>query len=1616
MAEPMDEDMFSPTYPYEDPADSSEDVELWHDDGQREKELIDGPVFTALLLGYEALPEEIQKAYDNFKQSGGHSKLLLALGRSIGNRGLDNLLSQSPDFLSAAVELFGDTYPYLKRQHTGDATRLLSAAVQGVQQESIKKKRDVKGKGKEVASPDVLQLPPFTEPFKPRAPFMAEDDDDYENSDQSEETSGKARIVHGLQGTTETSKKREKRRGRRRLRRVRQTSTEAAQRGYWTIPKPTAIPPRTALARFSQPGKSAAGKHASDTNPSGTTRPGKAATGTTQPGKSASTKPVPGTTQPGIARLGRSAFVKAQTETLAPGTTQAGRAPRERAPSKTAQTKSSRAALKESDRVREISAPGLDFTGHELRMRRCNELHMGRRMGVPYEEFLERGFDPILVEAYYPEYQEAKDMLNPESLTREEQRFLAKHSRKHAERGDSIDQDIEMLDAQESGKPADTPVGDIQRPSSPDFEILGDLPQAPESPARAPLQTRSQAAYDENFVRNYLQRTGIATTKDLALHPYKGWKIDSPKINLIRAKNFLADEDIDRTVDWEGKFGELAEYFSYLIHNHQGEDWGHDLKEAIEMLHTHWVYEKYHYGRPRLNLDFPNVWPKHSRRLPPQPGYNIGASAEERPETEDMGKRQLLFNKVTGAHDAQYGFSKPRLQGLYMKEFEADAKLYWLESFLPEHVRPVREDDLSHDESERPFNMVKCENDMYEYCMRGDIRVTAAMLAGDANFQCSPSEDVVRHPDGKQTATAKSLEAFSRFRGARRAALQQCLNKYDNSENDVSCTAWRILQLPEPVVPKKDEPDAGIIFPHMEVNSFPEKAARDPFRWTVGHNWYTAEDWQWAYWVRPHAVKGAYVHKKNIKREAPIMDLPENYKGPFEDTAMDHEMTTVLETLQDCRIVLQRLRRTQKRAPRNLLKTVLNFVKAGLEGKAWENLGLQFRYLEFVQDGSFELAHLRSRELYWLDYLGDESVNALMFEEQESRGPYAELFRRRVESMMEDISPKALFCGRDGVPFSVFLKELNLDAKGPAKAYPFTYHEALGEAEAYSKTGAIRLFYSDNHKEPMIARPTLTLHPEDCVRWLNTDHNADTTERVEKPDPEDVVSNADTVSTEASIPSSEENLEYTQGMPKTENLRSYIEARDEDSQVKRDREKTVAFFLGLAYRLGLTLRELSAKFAQLKKGRTPAQIEENKAFVKEITKNWLDDAAQRPNNPKKNPKQFGDDRVTPTYRDIVKAVEPESYREDWADPSSIKEEDGEQECAQIVRKGILREAYENKSMLYPARQQQIVDAQGEPHEVTRREPIWSFGHPSRRATAPRFFDINNWPLHLQCKETQRKIKERGPKQGAARASPPPSPTPGGGGGDSDDDGDEDDDDADNDEDMDITEEEQQLARSHKGKGRAVEDFRIDSPVEEVEISYLQRATDRRHFNPGPQEFWGGDTPYQRKAVEDNIRRRLETSKRTHKTWHQRLSGVIFGSKPANDDPTALPEIDPRFIPKSKPREPAPPPPVTYVSVDDDDDEDEEMAYDEAPKPPPTTPVTPGRRRGTSFADPTRLSEYSGPSSAGVWGERDQGPVRRTDWVGLELDDTDVLQPTDYVAPYAEEEDLYEEGEPRYMFT
>lgn len=393
----------------------------------------------------------------------------------------------------------------------------------------------------------------------------------------------------------------------------------------------------------------------------------------------------------------------------------------------------------------------------------------------------------------------------------------------------------------------------------------------------------------------------------------------------------------------------------------------------------------------------------------------------------------------------------------------------------------------------------------------------------------------------------------------------------------------------------------------------------------------------------------------------------------------------------------------------------------------------------------------------------------------------------------------------------------------------------------------------------MFGRPETEFHPEDLVRWSDYEPRQQQQQSQSSDDdfPEHI---------SVTLGSSGDFYEYPKGMPRREDVISLRDFITNPVRTPEWHKRTMNFFHCLGYRLGQTLKTLKRVHEenQEKIRETDAQ-EDSDSVLRAAISRWEDDAERLPNDPLNCPIEKNCPwRMTMTYQDVIKTADPDTYKQyqrAWArdDLSAWKE------ASEIVRKNLLREAYENKTMLWPlplpynsyATNYQIADLTSwrerltrywkgkesmqayqarvdalDAHiqkeeenskrhrnatathkqnlKTTRREPIWTFGHPSRKKAVHLFWDINNWPVHLQSERRRQIIASRGPKK-------------------------------------------EKNGDGVANNEEATAAFAEKMEMEGDEIPYYRKAMQRRKFIPGMRGFMMGDTPRQKKEFETRMK-------------------------------------------------------------------------------------------------------------------------------------------------------------------
>ncbi|EFQ30824.1 uncharacterized protein GLRG_05968 [Colletotrichum graminicola M1.001] len=804
----------------------------------------------------------------------------------------------------------------------------------------------------------------------------------------------------------------------------------------------------------------------------------------------------------------------------------------------------------------------------------------------------------------------------------------------------------------------------------------------------------------DGWLINWLKRDRATTAEDLRMIDYQGWRIHSPKVQLIRIKNFLADEDIDRTIDWERKFAEIGEFLQYCLHikGGEGRDWWVDLHQCIDMLHTHRIFEQYHYGERKLVVDFPK-YSGVSTRLPPLPDGRaiIAAKTPEDP----VRPRYLLHRVPESVQDVDYQIPGPLLRIMFMTWFRQDGNLVWAAD--PNGPRPGSGQRGAVFQYQPDFNMALTEDEWFAKCMDGGPEATSGALRGEANFYILHNEYVageVGHVDdrhGRPHATQKfypegeAQQRFARYRGAKRAALQQCLSHFDSVENVAIQSPFRKLVLPLTRRQReRAEAEAGvnIVYKPLAVKAPPEDAKLDPLALVYWHAKLRENHATRAAGLREKVVAA---HRRHAKENDTVL-LPHNFLGPVTPFYLLRESERRLVARHALLVTLRdRVKRAWARNPRQMLEGVVKNMELGLEGRPSWNMKDELVAHREEHDGYLEM---NDRELYWVDFVCGPSTNVKMQREALPRlGRPFEVFTARVQALLDEPSQECLFAVSKR---SVSLQQVTLALNASLRHGDYVFSEDM--VNMYSRVLADhgRLGYERAETgEVNISRPECTWHPEHRMNWPVDDDDWDPTTNPW---------------TAANVPTPEHTWDWETAFVNVD-------------KVDATRRATKRMLWSAAYRAGVELSTLAPRVVDLDRRLSrPASRDRRAAQLQAMAGEWQSEF-ERPEESGARPA---------SYVSVVRQGHPRRWKKGMT----------EERAVEIVRRGMIDELSAGNSTLWPSRPRFGRGADGKDVMTLHRERVWAWARPE--AAGPkkkkRFFSVNRWPVHLQSEKTQAAIR------------------------------------------------------------------------------------------------------------------------------------------------------------------------------------------------------------------------------------------------------------------------------------
>ncbi|KAB5584756.1 hypothetical protein GE09DRAFT_1232833 [Coniochaeta sp. 2T2.1] len=899
-------------------------------------------------------------------------------------------------------------------------------------------------------------------------------------------------------------------------------------------------------------------------------------------------------------------------------------------------------------------------------------------------------------------------------------------------------------------------------------------------------------------------------------------------VRLEHLLNFLREEDPDRLLDFEQKLREAQDFVAWLERD-KGRELMNRANQAVRNMfldvqrkiagHKHFQGVMLGVVPAGEGIKSVDEVPKPTRGKRP---VIRGARAIQIGEQEepDDGPRRLL---VAPAHRVHTQFA-PMDRRQKTPTGEAAVLLNQLRD--AEHAFWTWEDQDDPDKS----NLYRLENAAFDaLAARGGPLARYKTKQGQLIL---PSDDnLPLREAGGEIGPPGSVERQAVERGARRAALQEALRHFTNSEQTLAGSRYnRVVPAVEGRV--LDEVRADVdrnhqwAVPRLGSSRMPvQKDKLETMPYTV---WWREQKKVLA----DLAVNVRRIVEEQHSEARGWVTLPMGVinGGPFVWRGVDPDVQKDQDLLRECeevfRAILRAPRVSTTRHPKPLLDEI-------------QRLALRPASIELLEAGRWE-KFITPDEIRWLRFLAGNSASEGMLAAaavaKEGQQPKLfGIFAVRLQKAIDDRSAGLFPEMEKWVSVEELLEVINRGCGGDTGKVAFSPPQAMYFLERAVEQGICR-YTPDPTAHGHIARSIRPIEPLDRVSGT-IDYTTDEANPW----------------LQATFPS---------------DITSFLSLPEPDSDPDIAREEALIrsrFFRQLGKRLGLTLhRILQRKHGWHKAHPLPTlQLQKALYTYREAYKTIRDKTdeewkAQRQNKPPL------------TLAGFVEGFDPEG----WAGllPSVLKrvpdemmrtkenEDEAREEAAmELIRRRILLEAHENKSLLGRGRQAIYTKADGSKETVWTRDFNWDWAAEEARGKKRRFFSLDRWPLKLQSEKTQERIRR--------------------------------DEDVDRDMISDpLTEDPVPREYYFREKLR---------PYEEERVERIR----------GPAEYLLGDTRLQRRKVEREMREMIEgvdpdAEKQKPKTWKETLASLIGSMRspsPGLDGgwvETSLPEVDPRLVPKS----------------------------------------------------------------------------------------------------------------------
>ncbi|KAI1104632.1 hypothetical protein F4804DRAFT_183032 [Jackrogersella minutella] len=386
-----------------------------------------------------------------------------------------------------------------------------------------------------------------------------------------------------------------------------------------------------------------------------------------------------------------------------------------------------------------------------------------------------------------------------------------------------------------------------------------------------------------------------------------------PILTLPRIINFFSDEDSRRCPGWERKYELIMEYLEEAKAACIRGDLGYQsayvrslLADALVMASVHKDFDDWTTGPTRWSMK-PLAGQRTANRIPTFPDSHIQAA----PHKSRYKRRRIHYcpREVTDATP----FPALSRGGKPVSDYYILAEERYFDASLKTKGR-----DPSI------VTGFRFDNYMYEQCTSGGMERTRDLIPDTLADEITDITvgDADWSPNVKESDTpATNFGRFSSARGWHRAALQHCLNNFDNHENRVINTPWRRVVFPflQPLQMPKE-----IIIQPRALN--PEKvphSCKDPFPWIYHYSQFHELENVLAGWQRRR-------YNMNNWHDFQRSTLPTNYRGPQIYKGLSVYDDYWLRTGSYLKRLHVLLQDTFGMAPRAFLLAILRDIQAGM--------------------------------------------------------------------------------------------------------------------------------------------------------------------------------------------------------------------------------------------------------------------------------------------------------------------------------------------------------------------------------------------------------------------------------------------------------------------------------------------------------------------------------------------------------------------------------------------------------------------------------------------------------------------------------------------------------------